>query len=90
MRSIWNQPGLNLIELLPAIATIPVGITVGQIVYCRTDSVVLGVVVGVISIPVAFLVIAYGLLLAIMLPLIIYDKLLGGTSPRDEYFDDPV
>lgn len=90
MRSSGIQPGLALFELLPAVASIPVGITIGQIVYISSNSMLLGVFVGVISIPIAFLVIFYALVLAFIVPYIIYDKLLGRPSPRDEYFDDPV
>tara|TARA_R110002072_G_scaffold185272_1_gene342063 strand:- start:511 stop:771 length:261 start_codon:yes stop_codon:yes gene_type:complete len=84
MRSRKQNLGLALIELIPAVVSIPVGIVLGQYVCTKSGSVVLGVIVGLITIPLAFVVIAYTLMFAIGLPL----SLLGKTSSRDEFFDD--
>ena len=96
---VYDQPVLSLIYerlpislyfgligfLLTYSICIPLGIKVGQIAYLRFDSMFLAVVLGVVSIPIAFFVIAYALMFLIVLPM----ALLGRTSPRDEYFDDP-
>lgn len=78
-----------MFELVPAILSIPVGIYVGKLVELKNDSNSLGILSGVVSIPVSYLVLAYGLMLIVVLPIILCDKVFGGTSARDEYFDDP-
>lgn len=80
---------LSLLELVPAVLSIVVGIFVGKIVFYKSGYLVLGIIAGVVTVPVGFFVLVYGLAIVIFLPIICCIKLFGGTSARDEYFDDP-
>lgn len=80
---------LTIFEVVPAFVGIVTGFAIGHLIYQKTDSVVYGVVGGILTTPVVFILTAYSFFLAVLLLFAVGSKLFGRTSPRDEFFDDP-
>jgi len=80
---------LSIFEAIPAVVCIAVGIVVGEYVAVKTGYLVLGILAGALAIPISFLVVAYGFVLLVFIPLGLIPYLLNKISPPQEYIDDP-
>lgn len=88
-----NQSGkqgreLSVFELVPALASLVIGFYVGQLVFEKTQSIVLSVVAGLVSVPIAFIVVAYSFAIIVAVPIILISMVPNRVHPRDEFFDD--
>ncbi|MBL4809280.1 MAG: hypothetical protein JKY43_04385 [Phycisphaerales bacterium] len=83
-----NGPSL-LFEFIPAVLSIAIGVVVGTAVFFKTGYLVLGIFSGILAVPLSFLIVAYGFMLLVLIPLFFIPYLFNKISPDQEYFDDP-